>query len=104
MVVSAPDASRDASTARDHCPGDDAPSSSFIAFPTDVPARADVDDRADAEPDADGVEHLRSSPVSSGIALWGSARARSRDDSEDGERAATARLEKTRRVGRDARE
>jgi len=84
MVVSAPDASRDASTARDHCPGDDAPSSSFIAFPTDVPARADVDDRADAEPDADGVEHLRSSPVRSGIALWGSARARSRDDSEDG--------------------
>ena len=85
-VPDASDARDHRADARDHRADDDTPSSSFIAFPTDVPPRAGVADRADAVADADEVEHLLRSPVRSGNAPWEIARARTRDDSEDGGR------------------
>ena len=83
-VPDASDARDHRADARDHRADDDTPSSSFIAFPTDVPPRAGVADRADAVADADEVEHHLRSPVRSGNAPWEIARARTRDDSEDG--------------------
>ena len=90
-VPDASDARDHRADARDHRADDDTPSSSFIAFPTDVPPRAGVADRADAVADADEVEHLLRSPVRSGNAPWEIARARTRDDSEDGARGDVAR-------------
>ena len=75
-VPEASDARDHRADARDHRADDDTPSSSFIAFPTDVPPRAGVADRADAVADADEVEHLLRSPVRSGNAPWEIARAR----------------------------
>ena len=101
-VPDASDARDHRADARDHRADDDTPSSSFIAFPTDVPPRAGVADRADAVADADEVEHHLRSPVRSGNALGDRARAlgttRKMGERTATSRAAAARREKMRRL------